>query len=434
MGIRQKVLLVLMSVLLVALSLSGWFALQQEKENIIQEVEHRGGDIARFVAKSLAFSVVGYDYHTIQLLLDEITRSEEISYARVTNQRKKEMGISGVFDKEKNINTSLFIEPIKLEDEVVGELSLGLSYEKVSERLEANKYTLITREAIILLMIAIGEFIALSYIIIRPVKLISASLAVCDEGRLISNIALDSDDEFGQLARKFNELGSQLNAANDKLQSKIEAADDKLKYTNIQLLKQQEELKNINDELRYISITDPLTGLYNRRHFEDLIKTEMKITERHGDKNSLIMIDIDHFKKINDKFGHFSGDAVLKLVATTLKEKLRETDVLCRIGGEEFVVLCKRVGKDEAKLVAEKLRVAMENAVVEVAGSEINITISLGCASIPDANTRTIDEFYRYADQALYYSKENGRNQFAHYDDLKPDDLKPDELKPSDLN
>jgi len=420
-GIRQKVLFVLMSVLLVALSLSGWLALQQEKENVVLETNQRGNDIARFVAKSLAYSIVGYDYQTIQLLLDEIIRSEEISYAMVTNQRKKEMGLAGAINDSNRAYIKIFNENILLEDEVVGELTLGLSTEKIVERLEENKFSLVTREALIIMLIAIGEFIALSFIIIKPVRLISQSLdnGVDENGKIVADIPIRSSDEFGQLAQKFNELGTDLNKANLKLQNKIEAADDKLKDTNDQLLKQQVELKQINEELRLISITDPLTGLYNRRHFEDLVGTEIDISIRHGDKNSLIMIDIDHFKSINDTYGHFSGDVVLKVVSETLKEQLRKTDVLCRIGGEEFVVLCKRADKDQTLIIAEKLRTAIKNKHISLGDKAINICISLGGATIDgNQSSISIDELYRYADSALYFSKENGRNRYTHYDDL----------------
>ena len=419
--------MVLMSVLLIALSLSGWFALQHEKQSVLQESNRRGSDIARFVAKSLAYSVVGYDYHTIQLLLDEITRSEEISYARVVNKRNKEMGVAGTLNADNQAETRLFTEDILLDDDKVGELTLGLSTAKVTQRLEDNKFSLVTREALIILLIAVGEFIALSYIIIRPVKVISQSLdqGIDENGKIIADIPVKTNDEFGQLAMKFNELGAELNQANAKLQSKIEAADGQLKETNAQLLKQQKELERINEELRHISITDPLTKLYNRRHFEDLITMEMNLTQRHGDANSLIMIDIDHFKSINDTYGHFSGDLVLKEVADTLRKNLRKTDVLCRIGGEEFVVLCKRTIKKDAQLVAEKLRRAVESKTISLGDASLNITISLGGASIPDArNTSTIDEFFRYADTALYYSKEHGRNRYTHYDDLSEEDIK----------
>ena len=233
LGIRQKVLLVLMTVLLFALSLSGWFSLNKERENIEQETMRRGNDIARFVAKSMTYSIIGYDYETIKLLLSEITKSEEISFAQVLNKNDKQMGISGSLAILNNDDILTFSKPITFDDKKVGRLIIGLSTKKSNERLAKNTASLIAREALIIFLIAIGEFVALSYIIIRPVKLITLSLdkGVSDDGKNIVNIPINSGDEFGQLANKFNELGKELGEANEKLQYKIDAADDRLNYT-----------------------------------------------------------------------------------------------------------------------------------------------------------------------------------------------------------
>ena len=135
-GIRQKLSLILLIVLLTALTVSGWMALEQEKVNTLQEINQRGSDISRFVAKSLSYSVVGYDYHTIQLLVDEITLSEDISYARVTNQKGSLMAESGVKETDFASTQVLFTEDIKLNSKVVGKLELGLSTAKTIKNLE----------------------------------------------------------------------------------------------------------------------------------------------------------------------------------------------------------------------------------------------------------------------------------------------------------
>lgn len=419
-GIRQKLIVVLMTVLLFALSLSGWLALKKERKTIDLETQNRGNDITRFVAKSMVYSVIGYDYETIELLLKEITKSEEIKFARVENKSGKEMGVSGVLNEKNRESTRLFKKPIILDGETIGELTLGLSTKKRHERLKSNTLSLVTREALIILLIAIGEFVALSFIIIKPVKLISSSLEKNANGQgKILMIPLDSNDEFGQLAKKFNQLGNELNAANNKLRQRIDTADNLLKVKNSELLKQQAELEEVNKELHKMAITDPLTSLYNRRHFENLITIELNNTLRYGDKNSLIIIDIDNFKTINDTYGHLSGDIVLKIVSETLNENLRKSDVLCRIGGEEFAVLCKKSGKEESIKIAEKLRLAIQDKPVFMGSESINVTISLGVSSIPNKqNTKNIDEFYRFADVALYHCKNNGRNNYTHYDDL----------------
>ena len=421
LGVRQKVMLILLTVLLTALSVSGWMALKQEKENTLKEINQRGSDISRFVAKSLAFSVVGYDYHTIQLLLDEITLSDDVGYARVISNKGNVMAESGNAEQVNESSQVSFNQDIKLEENIVGNLVLGLSTEHTIRRLESQKYSLLKREAFIILMIAFGEFLALSFIIIRPVSVISKSLnnSVDKNGKIIGKVPVISNDEFGQLANLFNYLSSQLNNANERLQSKVQHADKKLIENNRQLVKQSNELRNISENLKKISVTDELTGLFNRRHFEELMKTEMELSHRHGDTSSILIIDIDHFKMINDNHGHPCGDSVLRDIAELLKSKLRKTDILCRIGGEEFVALCKRADKQAAQDIAENLRYAVEHATMDYGDTAINITISIGIATVTNkSNERERNNLYRYADISLYHSKDSGRNRVTHYDDL----------------
>jgi diguanylate cyclase (GGDEF)-like protein len=425
-GIRQKVVLVLITVLLTALTVSGWLALQKEKENVLEEINRRGSDISRFVATSLAFSVVGYDYHTAQLLLDEIVSSKDIGYAKVLSVKGKLMAESGSLDDLAKGDQKLvmFNEQIKIDGQVVGQLHMGLSTRATILRLESQKYDLVKREAFIILLIALGEFLALSFIIIRPVSIMTDSLnqSIDDEGKIAGEIPIHTRDEFGLLASQFNGLRKQLNEANETLQSKIELSDKRLIENNQQLQKQAKELQRMNTEFKRMAVTDPLTGLYNRRHFCDLMEKEIALSRRHGDTNSILLIDIDHFKNINDTYGHLEGDTVLASFANMLKKTIRHTDILCRIGGEEFVVFCRRAGKRESIVAAEKIRSTISKMVFDSGASPVHITTSIGIATFPYGNLETIDDIIKCADLALYHCKENGRNQVAHF--LELSDLK----------
>ena len=422
-GVRQKVLLVLMCVLLTALSVSGWFAFREEKENILKEVEQRGSDISRFVAKSLVYSVIGYDYHTIDLLLKEITLSEDVGYSKVVNLKGNTMAEAGVLLENDPSKMVIFKEDLILNDEVVGKLTLGISTEKTMKRLQHQKYSLIKREAIILLLIAIAEIIALSFIIIKPVSIISNSLNKKeDEGQIIGTIPLKSKDEFGELADKFNELSQNLNIANAELQSRIDYADKELIKTNNMLLDRSSELIGLNEEFKKLSVTDPLTGLYNRRYFEEKLEDEIRVSKRHGDINSLFLIDIDKFKQVNDTYGHMHGDTVIKKVANTIKSRLREVDVVCRIGGEEFVAICKHANKKHSIELAENIRKIVEKSTMSIGKDNINVTISIGVVTFmaenPDEDANSI---FKHVDIALYHSKDTGRNRVTHYNDIEAD-------------
>lgn len=421
LGIRQKVLLVLMCVLLVSLSISGWLALKEEKQSTLKAIHQRGTDISRFVAKALSYSVVGYDYHTISFLLKEIIRSDDVGYSKVVNSKGNTMAEEGELILNDPAKMVVFEEKIILDGEQVGSLTLGFSTKDTMKRLENQKFSLVKREAFIILLIALGEFIALSFIIIKPVSKISESLKQNrdDVGGRLGTIPITTNDEFGELARKFNDLSENLNLVNNELKSRVDYADRELIKTNDILLERSRELLELNTEFKKLSVTDSLTDLYNRRHFESVLKDEIEITKRHGDVNSLLVIDIDHFKNVNDTYGHNHGDIVIQTISKVMQSRLRETDVLCRIGGEEFVAICRRADKEAALALAEDIRKAIEEKVIIAGKDEITVTVSIGVVTVTKENIeKYADDVFKYADIALYYSKEHGRNRVAHYSDI----------------
>ena len=429
-GIRQKVVLMLVTVLLVAATIGSWITLREEKAQALVEISQRGGDISRFVSKSISFSVVGYDYHSIQLLLDEITHSNDISYARVISAKGNTMGESGSLPATggKESSTAIFKEPITFENENVGVLVLGLETGSIIEKLEARTFQLTLRRSSVILLIALVEFFALSSFIIKPLRKISDSLAegMDNNGKLVEEIPVSSNDELGHLASQFNSLHQQLNKTNQALRSKIESADQKLIESNNQLKIRSEELVKINEEFRKLSVTDPLTGLYNRRYFERAMKDELALALRHGDSHCVLLIDIDYFKNINDTYGHLEGDRILQKFSMCLQEHARATDVLCRMGGEEFIILCKRINRDNAIKMAEKFRQKLGSMNFRLGTDSLNITASIGVSVFPKEPDDSIDEIVNEADEALYYCKRNGRNQVALFDDIPEENDKKD--------
>lgn len=163
----------------------------------------------------------------------------------------------------------------------------------------------------------------------------------------------------------------------------------------------------LRDKLRTQALRDPLTGLYNRRYMEDALERYASLAERSGAAVSAIMIDLDHFKKLNDEHGHAMGDAVLREVAAAIVGALRPSDVACRYGGEELVVILPECDLAEALAKGETLRSRIEAL---SAIHDANISASLGVASIPET-TKTLADLITMADAALYQAKEGGRNR-----------------------
>jgi diguanylate cyclase (GGDEF)-like protein len=184
---------------------------------------------------------------------------------------------------------------------------------------------------------------------------------------------------------------------------------------NVALLREIEERAKVQAELERIVTLDPLTELKNRRHFFKLIQQEMERSRRYNRPLSLIMLDIDHFKAVNDQFGHLLGDKVIVEVARRIEKNLRRVDVACRYGGEEFAILLPETPLTQAAMVADRIwRMISKQATVS-SELKISITVSIGVASYEPEVVMSADALLDRADQALYIAKKNGRNQVTAY-------------------
>lgn len=172
-------------------------------------------------------------------------------------------------------------------------------------------------------------------------------------------------------------------------------------------IKRREELEV---ELKLQATTDPLTGLLNRRQYETLFRREQERVRRHAGKLSLCVTDLDHFKKINDEYGHDVGDQVLRHISDLFVETLRHTDIVGRFGGEEFILLLPDTDLDNAMVVIDRLREKLQASPIEADGKEICITATFAVTEVT-AEDVTIEDVIRRADKALYQGKEAGRNQ-----------------------
>ena len=172
----------------------------------------------------------------------------------------------------------------------------------------------------------------------------------------------------------------------------------------------KKKLQQANEELAALSRTDRLTQLNNRGYWEECLSNEYERFKRTGQPTTLIMFDIDHFKKVNDTFGHQAGDEVIRQTSQTLRRTIRKTDIAGRYGGEEFAVILVDTHAENAMLLAERLRKRIEALLVRYESLKIQFTISLGVAELNDS----IDDYKAWLEQgdlALYHSKKHGRNQ-----------------------
>jgi two-component system, cell cycle response regulator len=173
----------------------------------------------------------------------------------------------------------------------------------------------------------------------------------------------------------------------------------------------QDELKKANKLLKRLTNIDHLTNLYNRRYLTEVLESEFLRARRNKEFLSLVMIDIDYFKKVNDTYGHQNGDKVLVAVASLAQQQLRAYDSAARYGGEEFVLLIPEASLEGAVMVAERLRQTVLEHSFPAPMEDLTVTISAGVATYPSPQVDNVDALFRRADEALYLAKQNGRNR-----------------------
>lgn len=225
-----------------------------------------------------------------------------------------------------------------------------------------------------------------------------------DEDHLVLALSSGADDYMVKPVRP-KTLEARIRAAQRviRLQEEIQRDKEEIQqYTA--------ELAIMNRKLEQAALTDALTNLPNRRYATDRLKQEWAVSIRSQRPLSCMMIDIDHFKQVNDTYGHDVGDAVLQETAAALKESLRLNDVVCRLGGEEFLVICPDTDVRGAVVCAERLRRLVETNLIKTLGFNRNVTISIGVASRGEEMPH-LDAMLRAADQALYAAKQSGRNR-----------------------
>jgi diguanylate cyclase (GGDEF)-like protein len=278
---------------------------------------------------------------------------------------------------------------------------LGVVVAQPLEAAFAPVFSVVTRVFVIdLAIILVFSFLAyeITAKIVRPLEALAEGARRISQGEL--EVEIDdtgTHDELGLLTRTFQDMAQRLRRNRDEIDEQHRC-----------MREQNEELQRANEVLEQLSITDGLTKLHNHRYFQESLTREIKRATRSAEPLSILLVDIDDFKALNDRHGHAQGDAVLVRIARVLNESVRESDVLARYGGEEFVVLAIGTDIQGALFVAEKLRTAVAESVYVAPDTldTLRVTVSIGVAEFAGDRKR----FFDGADRALYRAKGAGKN------------------------
>jgi len=231
---------------------------------------------------------------------------------------------------------------------------------------------------------------------------------------ICSSFQISSGDikPLATLLQEANEGLSDLNLSYEMLLEEYRKEKTQAEKLALELQTANDNLSKANLKLKEAADHDYLTGLYNRRFLLDFVDQEVHRVERYGENFSIMIFDVDFFKKVNDSYGHQNGDLVLKAISAKATELIRSTDLLARYGGEEFVMVMPQTELQGAAVIAERLRKAIEGMDLPIDGQMLKTTVSIGVAAWrPDSKKKTIARLFDQADQALYDAKNSGRNR-----------------------
>ncbi len=276
---------------------------------------------------------------------------------------------------------------------ILGILDVVLSLDQADREIHFLEKTYIVQIVWVFIITAVLIFHYLARFVTHPVNQLIEGTRLISSGGYFNPQMIQRHDEMGRLAEAISTMGQEI--------SRQQKA----------LVQANEELLQANDELGRMASTDPLTGLFNRRYLLEILTKEYQRARRYQHELSLLMLDVDHFKQVNDTYGHICGDMVLRGIAALLKKTVRNTDLVARYGGEEMVVLLLETGGKEAMAIAEKLRGAIATRPMACNDLEIAVTVSIGVATWPAQGQEGYMDLLDAADQALYKAKESGRNR-----------------------
>lgn len=264
--------------------------------------------------------------------------------------------------------------------QLVGALELHYDLKQLDEALAADKQTLTMASALAAVTAALLISLLLSRAVLTPLDRLRAATRRIGGGEVAARLDWKRGDEIGALARDFDRMAAELETAHDHLEE--------------------------------LALTDPLTGLLNHRAFQERMRQELRRAEREAYPVSVVALDVDNFKQVNDRWGHAAGDQVLRALATSIRGELRPSDVCGRVGGDEFMLAIARAGFEGTEQIVDRLRERIASMQFGPAGERV--TLSVGISEFP-RHSLSQEELMHLADGAMYWAKSNGRNRTFVY-------------------
>ena len=373
-----------------------------------EDLDNRHQIIIELIKQITGNSIFSEEYDDLQQYIEQISQDPEIINIAILNKKGIIIAHSNfqmVGEKAASRPSSNHHYWIKQRLPKLGDIEVEFSLERIERQLRKAKRLGVGIAIAGMMIIAISGLM-FGFLLTHKLGSLTKVIRHFKESGEYLNIEVSGSDEIATLSNAFNHMSNKINVYIEKIESDKNLLEVRVNERTQELEEAQHRLVNANEQLKTLAITDHLTGLYNRIKIEDRLEVEYLRYCRYKNIFSVILLDIDKFKMVNDTYGHDIGDITLVTTADTLTNNIRQIDTVGRWGGEEFIVVCPETEIEGASKLAEKLRMIIEKTTFNTIG---NITCSFGVAEIQ--HTETIKNLLKRSDIALYYAKEEGRNR-----------------------
>ncbi len=409
------------------MSASAFFNYQTQKTTTLSNIISQSEMLGSFIVSITPEAILSYDFDALNNYMEEINKGEDVVYAIILTPEGKPLTsyvdrrdnfISEKMQNTKIIQLEKLIEelthnkniiqqsfPIFYKNNLLGNFKLGVSKYRMENDLRDKLVHQIIVSLILTVLLGIGIFIVFRYYAMKPIKQLILGAQRISGGILDKKVNIKSNDELGHLGQAFNQMMA-------KLKSSIEDKDEALTtvkelnlYLEERVVDRTKELKEVNEQLEKLAMNDSLTGLPNRFSIQNRLNNLFIEAKRDSSFFTVVMMDLDRFKDINDTLGHDCGDQLLIEVGLRLKEILRPSDFLGRLGGDEFAILLSETDENNARTVAKKIQSALEPSFY-LSEMAFSVSASIGIAAYPQ-HGNTSSTILKSADVAMYYAKKN---------------------------
>ncbi|RLA69788.1 MAG: hypothetical protein DRG09_04930 [Epsilonproteobacteria bacterium] len=440
MSLSNKFILVLLTIVIFIVSLFTYLNLEEDEKTFNIQLENRVAFMKKQMLQNAKYTI---QYHTAEIendlasmnlshiakLLKQLVEREEIEGAALVSDNK-EMQLFEGRPYQKSVDTETIEEN---EENIViatpiiiskkwGTFSLVYSLETLNKEINnARKISLDKKRRNIgnAVFLALMIFVIFSIIVffwtkrlMQPILLLTKAAQNIAQGKHEGNeelLHIHRDDEVGILANTFNEMSSKLETSYRALKELNESLEEKVKIRT-------QDLETSKEELKHLASIDPMTKLYNRRYFAEISEELFDVNKRKHTNISLILLDIDNFKNINDIYGHHIGDDVIISIANILMENTRKEDIVCRYGGEEYIIIFPGTDLESSMKIAENIRKLVEDMIINLPREkELRVTISIGVSIANMIVDNDIEIAINKADNAMYEAKRSGKNKVVNY-------------------